>query len=305
VRDLGGFEVCRALFTVDSVDDLRAFTAAVPDCMPEMKTEIDPFALLDAHQKSRIAGMRMISVLVGAPSQGRAVFAMWTRNFGNSRTVIVAPEPTYDAAKRALDFAHTETALMIIPSKEELASAAAAAVDIANENRIHPIGVVTDLFSFEALMKDTNVREAVRHAAFGGLVPLQNSAMTRIDALDPSPNPPKPYRSHHEYLLHTLMTHDPAISVTFKANSMVAGASWKKYEVDLWCAEIKFAIEVDGSQHVTSQRQKALDHSRDADLAKAGVKTRRVLASAVMSDPTRTLKLVRDEVVSRVKEIAR
>src|SRR5258707_12757403 len=178
-----------------------------------MKPNIDPIALLDAHQKARNVGMRMVSVLVGPPSQGRAAFVSWIRRSEDSRAVIVAPEPTYDAAKRALDFARTETALLIIPSKEDLAGAAAAAVSIADENRAQPVALVTDFFSFEALMKDINVREAVRHAAFGGLVPLQDSAMKKINALDPSPKPPSPYRSHHEYLLHTLMINDSAIDV--------------------------------------------------------------------------------------------
>src|SRR5262249_6200887 len=180
-----------------------------------MKPDIDPVALLDAHQKARNTGMRMVSVLVGPPSQGRAAFVSWIRSSGDTRAVIVAPEPTYDAAKRALDFARTETALMMIPSKEELPSAAAAAINIADENRGQPVALVTDFFSFEALMKDINVQEAVRHAAFGGLVPLQDSAKKKMSALDPSPKPPRPYRSHHEYLLHTLMIHDPAINVLF------------------------------------------------------------------------------------------
>jgi very-short-patch-repair endonuclease len=268
-----------------------------------MRPYIDPVALLDAHQRARNAGMRMVSVLVGPPSLGRAVFVSWNRNFGNSHAVAVAPEPTYHAAKRALDFAGKQAALLITTSNKELSPAAAAAIDIADENRGRPIALVIDLLSFEALMKDPDVTEATRRATFGGLVPLQNSSMKRIEALDPSPKPPSPYRSHHEYLLHMLMIHDPAISVAFEANRRVAGASWKKYEVDLWCSELKFALEVDGAQHVTSPKQKALDLSRDTDLANVGVKTRRVLASAVMSDPTKTLKLVRDEIASRAKEI--
>jgi very-short-patch-repair endonuclease len=264
---------------------------------------VDPTALLDAHQRARNAGMRIVSVLVGPPSQGRAVFVSWNLNYGNSQSVTVAPEPTYDAAKRALEFAGAQTALLIITSKKELPSAAAAAIDIADENRGRPVALVTDLPSFEDLMKNPKVREATRRATFGGLVPLQSSLIKRIEALDPSPKPPSPYRSHHEYLLHTLIIHDPAINVAFEVNTRIVGASWKKYEVDLWCAQLKFALEVDGAQHVTSPKQKALDQSRDTDLAKVGVKTRRVLASAVMSDPTKTLKLVRDEIASRIKEI--
>jgi len=268
-----------------------------------MKPDIDPVALLDAHQRVRNAGTRMISVLVGPPSEGRATFGAWIRGSGDSRVVIVPPEPTYDAAKRAISFAGRATALLIIPSKEALATAAATAMNIANEDRAQPVGLVADFHSFEALMRDIGVPEGVRQAVFGGLVPLQNQNTEKLNALDPSPKPPKPYRSHHEYLLHILMIYDSAISASFKANCRVPGASWKKYEVDLWCAELKFAVEVDGAQHVTSPKQKALDNTRDADLAKAGIKTRRVLASAVMSDPTRTMNLIRDEILSRAKEI--
>jgi len=194
---------------------------------------------------------------------------------------------------------------MIIPAKEQLATAAAAAFNIADRDRAQPIALVTDFVSFETLMKDTNVSEAVRHMAFGGLVPLQETAIRKMNALDPSPKPPTPYRSHHEYLLHMLMMHDPTISATFQANKRVPGASWKTYEIDLWCDELKFAVEADGTQHVGSRKQVARDCARDADLAKAGIKTRRVLASAIMSDPTGTLKLIRDEIASRASEIAK
>jgi very-short-patch-repair endonuclease len=104
-------------------------------------------------------------------------------------------------------------------------------------------------------------------------------------------------------LLHTLITHDPTINVSFEVNRQVAGASWKKYEVDLFCAKLKFAVEVDGTQHLGSPKQKARDCARDADLAKVGITTRRVLASAIMSDPTSALRLVRDEIASRTSEI--
>jgi hypothetical protein len=50
--------------------------------------------------------------------------------------------------------------------------------------------------------------------------------------------------------------------------------------------------------------QKRLDQARDADLAAAGIKTQRILASAVMSDPSKALMLVRQTVDSRTMEIS-
>jgi hypothetical protein len=139
----------------------------------DTKSGIDPIALLDAHQKARSSGMRMLSVLVGPPSRGRATFGAWITGLKETRKIVVAPESTYAAAKRALAFAGPKTALMIIPAREQIPTAASAAFGVAEDDRAQPIALIVDFASFAALMKDINITEPVRRAAFRGLVPLQ------------------------------------------------------------------------------------------------------------------------------------
>ncbi|MBJ7532672.1 DUF559 domain-containing protein [Rhodomicrobium vannielii ATCC 17100] len=263
---------------------------------------IDPEALLAAHQKSRDLGVKMVSVIVGPLGESRATFSRWLHRSLPAMKIFVPAEPSQSTLPRVISLSPALVPLFV-PKDEQLAEAAGAAMVLARAEPARPVGLVTGFEAAEKVLRDDRADGDVRQAIFGGLVPLYDNIAGRIKQLDPSPRAPAPYRSHHEQLLHMLLMHDVSIKVSFDVNSLVGGASFKRYEVDLWCKDLRLAVEIDGMQHVLSPKQKARDKVRDTDLAAAGVKTARILASAVMSDPTLALKMIKQEIAMRTKEI--
>jgi very-short-patch-repair endonuclease len=196
------------------------------------------------------------------------------------------------------------SALEIVPPKSEFIIALDTAVKISEERPERPIVLISQVAPVEEAVIDKSIDVALQHSLVGGLIPLVPGVAERVERLSGRPDVPAGYRSVHEYVLHALIQHDRSIDVSFVANRPVPGASRKLYEVDLWCEKLKLAIEVDGVQHFAT-KQKRLDETRDADLASAGIRTQRILASALMSDPSKALMLVRQTVDSRLREVSR
>jgi very-short-patch-repair endonuclease len=267
--------------------------------MPE---PIDPEALLHAHQLARLRGSKIVSVIVGPMGMSRATFVRWLRKCQPSLHVAVPQNPSHEAANSTLASFANRAALLLVPAEEELGEAVGTAKAIAEETPVLPVSVVTGYKTVERTLLHANTPGAVRDTIFGGLVPIVEEIAGKLGALAPYPRVSPPYRSHHEHVLHMLVLHDASIKAMFEPNRLVQGASLTRYEVDLWCKELKLALEIDGKQHTFSMSQISRDKKRDADLAHAGIKTVRVLASAVMSDPTMTLRMVRQEIDSRTKE---
>ena len=269
-----------------------------------MTVTIQPSDYLLAHQRARSGGFRVISVIAGSPSKARAVFRTWARSLSFIPDVVTAPACEYELAKRALSYASPGAALELIPSPGQLIQAVTTAVRLADEQLDRPIAVMSDISPVEVAVKNLSIDVSLQHAVVGGLVPLVAGVVERVELLTSRPKIPQGYRSNHEYVLHTLIQHDRAIKAQFLANKGVTGASRKQYEIDLWCEKLRLAVEIDGAQHFTV-KQRQMDQQRDADLAAAGIKTQRILASAVMADPTRALMFVRQTVDLRLKEISR
>jgi very-short-patch-repair endonuclease len=265
-------------------------------------TLIEPNDYLNAHQRAREGGFRVVSLLAGSPGKGRAVFRGWMQAIEAAPVVVTAPAPDYETAKRALDYGAAGAALEIVPSQDQFIDAMATALSFIEEWPERPIAVISPIAAIEVAVTAQSVDVGLQHAVFGGLIPLAAGVAEQVERFSPKPRIPNVYRSIHEYVLHVLIQHDRTINVRFLANHRVAG-SRKHYEIDLWCERLRLAIEVDGIQHF-AMGQKQLDQARDADLAAAGIKTQRILASAVMSDPSKALMLVRQTVDSRTMEIS-
>lgn len=267
-----------------------------------MSLLIEPNDYLNAHQRAREGGFRVVSLLAGPPGRGRAVFHEWLGKTEAAPDVVTLAGPDSETARRALDYASAGSAFEIVPSQAQFKDAMETALSLVKEQAKRPIAVISAVTPIELTVTAQSVDIALQLAVFGGLVPLEAGVTEQVERFTPKPKIPEGYRSIHEYILHTLIQHDRSINACFLANHRIAGRSRKHYEIDLWCETLRLAIEVDGIQHFAT-RQKQRDHARDADLAAAGIKTQRILASAVMSDPSKVLKLVRQTVDSRTTEI--
>jgi very-short-patch-repair endonuclease len=269
-----------------------------------MTIPIDPDDYLNAHQRARDGGFRVISVIVGSPSRARAIFHRWAGELQAAADVITAPDAEHAATVRALAYGSPDAALEIVPPRSEFIQALDTALQISAERPERPIALITQVRPVEEAVVDRSIDVALQHSLVGGLIPLVPGVAERVERLSGKPQAPAGYRSVHEYVLHALIQHDRSIDARFGANRPVPGASGKLYEVDLWCETLRLAIEVDGVQHFAT-KQKRLDEARDADLAATGIRTQRILASALMSDPSKALMLVRQTVDSRLREVSR
>jgi very-short-patch-repair endonuclease len=265
-----------------------------------MSVPIEPGAFLDAHQRARAGGFRIVSVIAGPPGLGRALWGRWIS--ASAREQVLVPEVNAESAE-ALGVRRPDAAVQFVPERAEFLRAVEAALKLAEAQPERPLAVISDFAPIEAAITDETGDPAVQKAIVGGLVPLLDQIAARVEQIGPKEPLPAGYRSRHEYVLHTLIQHNREIRVSFDANRKIHGASRRVYEVDLWCEPLRLAIEVDGAQHFAA-KHKQRDEQRDADLAQAGIKTQRILASAVMADPTKAVKLVAQTVEERRKELS-
>jgi very-short-patch-repair endonuclease len=269
-----------------------------------MTIPIEPQDYLNAHQRARERGFRVVSVIVGSPSRARAIFHRWARELHGVPDVVTAPAADHAATIRALAYGPPNSALEIVPPKSQFIQGLGTALKISEERPERPIALITQVVPVEEAVVDKSIDVALQHSLVGGLIPLIPGVAERVERLSGKPDAPAGYRSVHEYVLHALIQHDRSIDFCFAANRPVPAASRKLYEVDLWSEKLRLAIEVDGVQHFAT-KQKRLDEARDVDLASVGIRTQRILASALMSDPSKALMLVRQTVDSRLREVSR
>lgn len=270
-------------------------------------SSIDPIAILAAHQEARERGTRLVSAICGAPGVGRGLWGRWLTGDDEHRVSsrwVTAVGPTLADAHRALAFseANQGAPLMFAPAAHDFPQALAGAVALAGECPQRPVAIVVEPAAVMDLLQANGADEdqaPLRMALIGGLVVLDQHVETVLNRSVLRGNERPLYRSTQEQVLHKLLEHDRAIEVEFVTNHRVRGATGKAYEVDLWCKERRFALEVDGGQHVSNAAQKQKDAARDSDLAQTGVETLRVHASEVMSDPTSVLRYVRGRLKAR------
>ena len=267
-----------------------------------MAKPVEPSDYFNAHQRARDNGFRVVSVVVGPTGRGRAVFRRWMGAQGLPSDFVTVPQTDHRAAKRVLDRAAAGSALELVPAADQLMPAMAIALTFAKDQPDRPVAIISRVAPIEAAIADRSADIALQQAIIGGLVPLTSGIAAQVDPVITKPKAPEGYRSIHEYVLHALIQHDRAITAQFLPNRRVAGRSRRSYEIDLWCERLRLAIEIDGAQHF-APRQRQLDEARDADLSAAGIKTQRILAGAVMSDPSKALMLVRQTVDSRAMEV--
>jgi very-short-patch-repair endonuclease len=205
--------------------------------------------------------------------------------------------------RRALAAFSADSALLFVPPTAGIPTAAATALALSHLEPQRAIGLAITVADIEAtLAPDRPLDSTLRRALLGGLVfatpQAQREMPTNIrhqcEAL---------YRSDHENALHVLMRQRPDIGDLFAVNRRVRvapGAS--TFEIDFWAESLRLAVEVDGRQHLTpAQRQR--DDRRDQVLTDAGVRTLRIHASKVISDPTATLNQIAAVVADRQKEL--
>ena len=76
--------------------------------------------------------------------------------------------------------------------------------------------------------------------------------------------------------------------------------SFGPYILDNYCADVRVAIEVDGSVHNLKEKK---DEIRDAWLATQGVEVFRIPAKTILRSPTYAARLVKDFLEARKAEM--
>jgi very-short-patch-repair endonuclease len=262
-------------------------------------------SLLDAHHHERTrpnaSGAVILSVVIGQRRLARQAFAAWATASGLGHTVAACH--TSAARRRALAAWGTDTALLFVPPRGATAAAATAALELAHLEPQRAIGVALTVTDIEALLTpEREFAPELRRALLGGLVfatPQAQRAMPSTirrerDAL---------YRSDHENALHVLMCQRADIGDVFAVNRRVRVAPGAPaFEIDFWASSLRLAVEVDGRQHATPA-QRRRDDRRDGTLTAAGVRTLRIHAAKVISDPTATLNQIAALIADRRKEL--
>jgi len=262
--------------------------------------------------------VRIVSVICGFPGVARATWGRWLAHRaaeavapgGGPLRSIVPPGPTPAALRRAVAFAdrgEPPTPVLAVPEPEDVPEAFASLRGLASESAGRALGLITEPVNVMKFLQDgagdAEAQAELRQALVGGLVVLDQHVESVLDQSVLRQDERPLYRSDHEQILHKLLVHDGAIPEDFQTNHRVRARSAKRYEVDLWCETLRLALEVDGGQHVSNDRQRRRDAERDADLAGAGILTVRVHASEVISDPSTVLSYVRSQIETRRTEM--
>jgi very-short-patch-repair endonuclease len=92
-----------------------------------------------------------------------------------------------------------------------------------------------------------------------------------------------------EVLLWQRLRRPESAAVKFRRQHAVG-----PYVLDFYCAAAKLCVEVDGEAHADADRA-FLDARRDESLARAGVRTLRIAAAAVLHDPDQIAAWICDE----------
>lgn len=264
--------------------------------------------VLNAHQLERtrtdIPAPGIISVLVGPFDSAQTLFGNWLLSI--QRRPVIPPLPDHDLITRLIDAQDRPAAALLTPEDERLVAFLSAAKSVAEYRPSIPIGVIVSppLAKHFLLSAASDKSEDVRRAFLGGYVPIDpetdNALKGTLETAEP-----ELYRSDHENILHKLMRKNADIGDIFKVNHryriLQAG---KSFEIDFWCEDLKFALEVDGKQHI-EKSQRLRDEKRDKTLAKRGIQTLRIHASAVITDPTRTVETIAGAIAKRRQELSK
>lgn len=251
-----------------------------------------------------------MSTICGMRGTGRSIWGVWLGRLEQPRLpwvrCAVSPGPNVEDARKAIEFADS-CAVLFVPESNSFAESLRCAIELAQTDIRVPVGLVAEpiavVNTLEGQSNESEEDKVLRQVLIGGLVVLdrQVEALMNRSTLRKGERPL--YRSDQELVLHTLIEHEKEILEEFVTNRRVRGASTKAYEVDLWCESLRFAIEVDGAQHISKPEQKNRDAARDSDLANAGVRTIRVHASEVMSDPTKVIAFLKKEIEKRRTDV--
>lgn len=263
--------------------------------------------VLNAHQLERsrtdIPAPGIVSVLVGPFERAQALFGIWLQ--GIQKKPVIPPSPDHGLITRLIDAQIRPSAALLTPENNRLVDFMSAAKNVAKHRPDIPIGViVTPALAQKFLALAVSAApEDVRRAFLGGFVPMDSDTDSALrGAMERGL--PELYRSEHEQVLHKLMRRTPTIGDIFKVNYryriLHAG---KSFEIDFWCEDLQFALEVDGRQHAAKE-QRLRDERRDKALAKRGIRTLRIHASAVITDPTRTIETVAGAIAKRRQELS-
>lgn len=262
--------------------------------------------VLDAHQFERtrtdIPAPGIVSILVGPFDRAQALFVSWLQTI--QRYPVIPPAPDDVLIRRLVDAQERPCAALLTPDDDRLAEYISAGKKVSERRPELPVGVIVSPSLAQSFLLSTaaSATEEVRRAFLGGFVPMDPDTDQVLQCTLEQAEP-ELYRSDHENILHKLMRNTQAIGDIFKVNYRYRILPFgKSYEIDFWCEPLQFALEVDGRQHA-AKAQRARDEKRDQTLAKRGIKTLRIHASAVITDPTRTVETIAKAIAKRRQEL--
>ncbi|MDF1755134.1 MAG: DUF559 domain-containing protein [Verrucomicrobiales bacterium] len=258
--------------------------------------KLSPEELLKTHADLSGRTQPILSVIVGSFGSARKVWGAYCCSAGLSPRV--APHSDPDRLLDVYRFASRSSAkipgvgLLIVP---EVGSAKLLA-DFLEFRKSYV------RHQFALVVGDTFARDFFKQPSNPDLVAAVLSGLVLLNEDEPSS--PKfqesavLYRSPHEEILHKLLEENPAFRGQFQPNVHRRGASGLSYEIDLFSSAWSVAVEVDGIDHERNRAQKERDERRDEDFAKNGIKTLRIRASAIVSNPSNVLTLLSQKLLN-------
>lgn len=236
--------------------------------------------------------------------RARATFAGWAE--GRQFAHLVPPSKDVDFLRRLLNARPLNTAVLFVPATTNLKNDLEVARQLASLDRQRPVGLAVDPLQAQRLLlsSDMEASEELRRTFIGGFVPTDPELVKPFEE-SIERTEVELYRSDHENILHKLMRLTPEIGEIFRVNARFRPFAFgTNFEIDFWCEELSFALEVDGLQHA-GETQRKRDLKRDQTLAQKGIKTLRIHASSVITSPTETVRTVAAAVAARRKELGK
>lgn len=262
-----------------------------------------PGALLATHDRLRKSGFSIVSVICARTSLDAKVWlGSWAAE--RNRAVVAVPETTLDAVFRAYvarvptypslrDDVDVVLPLLMLPGTDLKTTLPVAATLAEREHRL-PIVLTCDLPGIVEHLLNTTIPLSLVSVALQGLVPVAQAEQQVLKTVAEGRQLTPFLRGACEGLVFYMLEARPETRGRFLPNQRVNGTKGKPYEVDIFCAEAKLIIEIDGPEHKQIKRQ-SMDERKSRDLEAEGHVVRRFGNEQVINDPVGVWKLITEQ----------
>jgi len=271
-----------------------------------------PGALFAAHDRLRNSGFSVVSVICArTPLDARVWLGAWAAE--RSRAIVTAPDTTLDAAFGAYvarvptfsnlgdDVTDLALPLLLLPGGD-LKETLPIAVALAKREYRLPVALTCDLAGIVEHLLNATVPLPLVSIALQGLVPVAQTEQQVLKTVAEGRQLTPFLRGACEGLVFYMLEARAETRGRFLPNQRVSGAQGHSYEVDIFCADAKLIIEIDGPEHNHLKRQ-AMDERKSRDLEAGGHLMRRFGNDQVINDPVGVWQLIAEQLTRITSEL--